>query len=135
MLIIIRSGRLAKIRWSVLYLKIPVEFLLVILQDRFLIVHIPFDRMQNSQWITLPTYSCLVLHTFSANLLHSLIMRLIVSSLSPQNLHLLFCCILSVLAFIGLVFMVLFCTVIRRYSVFLVRFPFSWPYPRFLVAS
>ena len=53
-----------------------------------------------SQWITLPTQSYLVLYSFCANLLHSLIMWLIVSSLSPHNLHLLFCCILSVLALI-----------------------------------
>ena len=40
--------------------------------------------------ITLPTQSCLVLYSFSANLLHSLIMWLIVLSLSPHCLHLLF---------------------------------------------
>ena len=37
-----------------------------------------------SQWITLPIQSCLVLYSFCANLLHSLIMWLIVSSLSPD---------------------------------------------------
>ena len=36
-----------------------------------------------SQWITLPTQSCLVSYSFCANLLHSLIMWLMVSSLSP----------------------------------------------------
>ena len=35
-----------------------------------------------SQWITLPTQSCLVLYSLCANLLHSLIMWLVVSSLS-----------------------------------------------------
>ena len=51
-------------------------------------------------------------------------MWLIVSSLSPHNLHLLFCCILSILALIWLVLMALFCTAIRRDSVSLLRFPF-----------
>ena len=40
-----------------------------------------------SQWITLPTQSCLALYTFCANLLHSLIMWLMVSSLSPHSLR------------------------------------------------
>ena len=34
-----------------------------------------------SQWITLPTQSCLVIYSFSVNLLHSLIMGLMVSSI------------------------------------------------------
>ena len=36
--------------------------------------------LHNSQWITFPTQSCLVLYSFCASLLHSLIMWLIVSS-------------------------------------------------------
>ena len=51
-----------------------------------------------SQWITFPTQSCLVLYSFCANFLHSLIMWFIVSSLSPRSLHLLFCWVLSILA-------------------------------------
>ena len=70
-----------------------------------------------SQWITLPTQSCLALYSFCANLLHSLIMWLIVSSLSPHSLHLLFCCVLSILALIWFVLMALSCTAIRRDSV------------------
>ena len=50
-----------------------------------------------SQWITLPTQSSLALYSFSANFLHSLFMWLIVSSLSSHSLHLLFCCVLSIL--------------------------------------
>ena len=46
-----------------------------------------FNDLQNSQWITFPTQSCLVLYSFCASLLHSLIMLFIVSSLSPRNLH------------------------------------------------
>ena len=39
------------------------------------------DFLHISQWINLPTLSCLVLYSFCANLLHSLIMRLMVSSI------------------------------------------------------
>ena len=77
-----------------------------------------------SQWIPLPTQSCLVLYSFCANLLHSLIIWLTVPSLSPHSLHLLFCCVLSILALIWLVLMVLFCVAIRRDSVSLLKFPF-----------
>ena len=51
-------------------------------------------------------------------------MWLFVSSLSPHNLHLLFCCVLSILALIWLVHMALFCVVIRRNSFSLLRFHF-----------
>ena len=69
------------------------------------------------QWITLPTQSCLVLYSFCANLLHSLTMWLMVLSLSPHSLHLLFCCVLSILALIWLVLMALSCAAIRKDSV------------------
>ena len=42
--------------------------------------------LHNSLWIIFPTLSCLVLYLFCANLLHSLIMGLIVSSRLPQSL-------------------------------------------------
>ena len=77
-----------------------------------------------SQWITLPTQSCLALYSFLANLLHSLIMWLIVSPLFLHSLHLLFCCVLSFLVLIWLVLMALFCAATRRDSVSLLRFPF-----------
>ena len=77
-----------------------------------------------SRWITLPTQSCLVLYSFYANLLHSLIMWLMVSSLSSHKLHLLFCCVLSILALIWLVLMTLFCVAIWRDSVSLLKLPF-----------
>ena len=47
-------------------------------------------------------------------------------SLSPHNLHLLFCCVLSILALIWLVLTVLFCAAIRRDSVSLWRFPYYY---------
>ena len=56
--------------------------------------------LQMSQWIILPIQHCLILYSFYANLMHSPIMWLIVSYPSPHNLHLLFCCVLSILALI-----------------------------------
>ena len=76
-----------------------------------------------SQWITLPTQSCLVLYSFCTNLLYSLIMWLIVSSLSPHNLHLLFCFVLFILALKWLVLMALFYAAFRKDSVSFLRFP------------
>ena len=80
--------------------------------------------LHNYQWITLPTQSCLVLYSFCANLLHSFIMWLMFSSLSQHNLHLQFCCVLSILALIWSVLIGLFWAAIRRDSVSLLRFPF-----------
>ena len=57
--------------------------------------------MYISQWITLPTQSCLVLYSFSANFLHSLTMWLMVSSQSPHNLYLLFCLVLFFRVFLN----------------------------------
>ena len=75
-------------------------------------------------WIPLPTQSCLALYSFCDNLLHSLIMWLLVSSLSPHSLYLLFCCDLSILTLIWLVLIALSCAAIWRDSVSLWRFPF-----------
>ena len=63
------------------------------------------------------------LYSFCANLLHSLTICLIVSSWSPHNEHLLFCCVLSILALIWLIIMALFCAAIWNNSVSLLRFP------------
>ena len=51
-------------------------------------------------------------------------MWLVVSSLLPHNPQLLFCCVLSILALIWLVFVALFCAAIRRDSFYLLKFPF-----------
>ena len=83
-----------------------------------------FNFLHIFQWITLPTQSCLTLYSFCANLLHSLIMWLIVSSVWLHSLYLLFCRVLSILTFIWLVLMALFSAAIRRDSVSLLRFPF-----------
>ena len=100
LLISIRSGLLAEIRWSVCmsksYRSLRVSFSRTAVG--FCIYHLfvwsNLNFLLISQWLTLPTQSCLVLYSFCANLLHLLVMWSIVSSLSPHNLHLLFCCVL-----------------------------------------
>ena len=112
------SGRDLVIR---VYVKVPEKFMCVRTDARLCICRLfvwsNLNFLHISQCITLPTHSCLALYSFCANLLHSLIMWLIVSSLSPLSLHLLFCFILSILASIWLVLMVLFRAAIRRDSV------------------
>ena len=123
LLIIIKSGLLAGIRWSVCVLKSHRS-----LCESFsrtgaglciyhLLVWSNLNFLHISQWITLPTQSCLALYPNCANLLHSLITWLMVSSLSPHCLHLLFCCVLPILALIWFVLMALSCAAIRRDSV------------------
>ena len=93
LLIIIRSGLLADIRWSHFMSKfhrcLCVSFSRT--DNGLCISHLfawsNFNFLHISQWITLPSQSCLVLYSFCANLLHSRIMWLIVSSLSPHSLH------------------------------------------------
>ena len=109
LLIIMRSGLLGGIRWSVCMLKSHRS-----LCESFsrtgtglciyhLFVWSNWNFLHISERITLPTQLCLTLYSFCANLLHSLIMWLIVSSLSPHSLHLLFCCVLSILTLIWLI--------------------------------
>ena len=123
------SGILAEIRWSFVF-QIPEKFVRLILSDRSWIVHIPLVRVVKFKLLAqflvdnLPTLSCLLLYSFCASFLHSLNMLLIVSSLLPHNLYLLFCCVLSILALIWLFLMALFFVAIRRDSVSLLRFPF-----------
>ena len=130
LLIIIRSGLLAGIRWSVCMLKSHRSLCMsfsrtcVGLCIYHLLVWSNSNFLHISQWITLPTQTCLALYSSCANLLHSLIMWLIVSSLSLHSQHLLFCCVLSILALIWLVLMALSCAAIRRDSVYLLRLLF-----------
>ena len=97
LLTITRSGHLAEIRWSICMSRSPrILYVSFSRTDSGLcIYHLlawsNFNLLHNSQCITFPTQSCLVLYSLCANLMHSLIMWLIVSSLSPHNLHLLFC--------------------------------------------
>ena len=60
------------------------------------VCHSPGQR-HITQCITSPTQSCLVLYSFCANLLHSLMMWLMLSSLSLHSLHLLLCFVLLLL--------------------------------------
>ena len=105
LLIIMRSGLLARIRWYLCILKSHGSLCESFsrtgagLCTYHLFVWSNWNFLHISQWITLP---CLALYSRCANLLHSLIMWLIVSSLSPSSLHLLFCCVLSILALIWL---------------------------------
>ena len=123
LLIIIRSGLRAEIRWSVFILKsyrsLCVSFSRTGagLWIYHLLAQPNLDFLHISLCITLPTQSCLALYSFCACLLHSLIMWLIISSLSAHRLYLLFCCVLSILTLIWLVLMALF-------SVSPVKFPF-----------
>ena len=121
---------LAKIRGSVCISK-PQRSLCISFSrtdSRLYIYHLfvwsNFNFLHNSRWIALHTQSCLVLYSFCANLPHALIIWLTVSSLSPHNLHFLFCCGLSILALIWLVLMPLFWAAITRDSIYLLRFPF-----------
>ena len=129
-LIIIRSGCLAEIGWSVCISKSQRSLCASFswtysgLCIYHLFVWPKLNFLYNSQWITLPVHSCLILYSFWINLQHSLHMGLIISSLLPHNLHPLFCCVLSILALIWVVLMALFSAAIRRDSVSLLRFPF-----------
>ena len=122
---------LAEIRWSVCMSKSPRSLCLSFSRTAaglciyHLFVCSNLNFLHFSQWITLPTQSCLVFYSVCANLLNSLIMWLMVSSLSPYNLHRLFCCVLSILALIWLVLMAFFFfAAIWRDSVSLIKFPF-----------
>ena len=75
--------------------------------------------MHNSQWITFPIQSCLVLHSFCANLPLSLIRWLI----AYHNLRLLYFRLVYSCCF-NIVFMMLFCVAIRRNSLSLLSFLF-----------
>ena len=129
LLIIMRSGLLVVLRWSCVcqspigaYVSFSRTSAWLCIYPLFLRSNLNFLHI--SQWITLATLSCLVLYSFCANFLHSLIMWLIVSSLSPHSLHLLFCWVISILALMWFVLMVLSCAAIRRDFVSLLKFPF-----------
>ena len=88
--------------------------------------------LHNSQWATLPTQSCLLLYSLCANLLHSLTMWFVFLSLSPHNLHLLFCCDLSIFVFGHSHYSVVLCGFQKRFS-FSHKVSLSLPCLSFLV--
>ena len=127
LLIITRSGLLPEIQWSFCMSKFHRRLCVLFsmpgagLCIYHFLVWSNLNFLHISQYKTLP---CLVWYYFCVNLLHSLVIWLMVSSLSPHSLNLLFCCDLSILALIWLVLMSLFCTAIRRDYVCLLKFPF-----------
>ena len=132
------SGSVAEIRWSVCISKsqriLGVSFSKT---DSGLFIYHFFvwsnlNFLHNSQWIIFSTKMCLALYSFCVNLLYSLIMWLIVSSLSPYDLHLRFCRVLAILALIWLFLMALFWAAIWRVG-FSLKVSFSSPYPSFLL--
>ena len=82
LLIIIKSGLLARIRWSVCMLKSNRSLCVAFSRTGaglciyHLLVWSNLNFLHISQWITLPTQSCLALYSLCANLLHSLIIWL-----------------------------------------------------------
>ena len=105
LLIIIRSGLLAENWWSVCMSKSHRSLCVSFSRTGagLCIYHLlawsNLNFLHISQWITLPTQSCQALYSFCADLLHSVIMWLMVSSLSSYSLHLQFRCVLSILGF------------------------------------
>ena len=130
LLIIIRSGLLAEIRWYVCMSKSHSSLCVSFsragagLCIYHLLVWSNISFLHISKWITLPTQSCLAFYSFCANLLHSFIMWLMVSFQSLHSQHLIFGCVLSIFALIWLVLMALFCAAIWRDSVSFLKFPF-----------
>ena len=130
LLIIVRCGLLAEIRCSVCMSKSHRSLCLSFSRTGaglciyHLLVWSNLNFLHIFQWITVPTQPCFALFSLCVNLLHSLIMWLIVSSLLPHSQHLLFCWILSTITLIWLVLMALSCAAIRSYSVSLLRLPF-----------
>ena len=93
LLIIKRSGLLAEVKWSVRMSKSQRNLCVSFSrrEARLCIYHLfvwsNLNFLHIIQWIILPTLSCLVLYSFYANLVHSLFMWLMVSSLSLHKLH------------------------------------------------
>ena len=128
LLIIIKSGLLAGIRWPVCKLKSHRSLCVAFSRTGagLCIYHLlgwsNLNFLHISQWMTLPTQSNLALYSLCANLLYSLIIWLMVSSQSPHSLHLQLSSVLSIFALIWLVLMALSCAAIRRDSVSLFKF-------------
>ena len=105
LLTITQPDHLSEIRWSVCISKSQRILVFHLLgQTGSYIHHLSVwsnsNFLHNSLWISFPTQSCLDLYSFCANSLHSLFMWSIVTSLSPRNLQLLFCCVLSLLVLV-----------------------------------
>ena len=103
---IIKSALLAEIRWSACVWKSHRILCVIFTRTESalciynVVVCFNFTFLHNSQWISFPTQSFLVLYSFLASLLHSIIMWWMVLYLSSHNPHLLFCYVLSIFALI-----------------------------------
>ena len=105
LLIITRPGLLTGIRWSFCIWKF--QRISCVSFSRMnsglciynLVLCSNFNFLHYFRSITFPTWSCLVLYSFCASLLHSLIIWLMVSFLSSHNLLLLFNCLLLIFCF------------------------------------
>ena len=123
-----RSGHLAEIRLSICISKFRRTLCVSLTRtgsrlDKYhLFVRSNFNFLHIYQWITFSAQLYLVLYSFCANLLHSLMKWFIVSSLSSHNSHLLFRCVLSFFALIQFALTALFCAAFRRDSVSRFRF-------------
>ena len=93
-LTITRYGRLTEIRWSICISKFQRSLCVSFsrtdsgLSIYHLFVWSNLNFLHNSQWINFFTQTSLVFYSFSANLQHSLIMWVIISSLSQYKLRL-----------------------------------------------
>ena len=126
----IMSGLLVVIKWSVCTVKCQ-----SILHESFSMTAsgwcsyhfdlrwVPF-ALQMSQWIRLPTQSCLLLYSLWASLGHSLTMWLIVSSALLHILHFACSCYLSIFPLITLVRMACSWAANIKLSVSRFRVPF-----------
>ena len=118
LLIIMRSGHLAEIRGYVCISKSQRSLCVSFSRtDSGLCIYHSFvwlnlNFLHSSKEIPLPSQSYLVLYYFCNNLLYSLFIWMIVSSLSPHNRQLPISCVLSILALIWLVLSALFCAAI-----------------------
>ena len=96
------SGRVAEIRGFVCIPKSQRTLCVSLSQtdSQLCICHLfawsNFNFLHKSQMITFLTQLCIILYSFCEKLLHSHIIRLIVSSLLPHNPQLLFCCVWSI---------------------------------------
>ena len=117
----------------------------LILQNGFWVVHILFvewsnyNFLHNYQWITFLNQPSQVLNSFSTKNLHSLIMWMVVLSLSPHKLHLLFWwvlsmfgliyfCFLVIVVLLIIVLFVLFLVIVISLSVLFFYIVFELPY-------
>ena len=114
LLIIIRSGLLGEIRWSVCMSKTHRSLCVSFSRTGAVFVHTPLVGMVKSKFLAHFPVDHLA-HPVVSSLV--LFLWLMVSSLSPHSLHLLFYWVLSILALVWLVLIALFCDAIRRDSV------------------